>query len=177
MKKALAIIDCQNDFIDGSMGVGLEKWKPVKDEIFSLIHTGDYESLIFTKDDHPENHCSFKKNGGQWASHCVVGTEGNKLGSGIAELMLSFTGNVDAISKGEDPNKEEYGVDLLGIKDLEDVEQVDIVGLCYDYCVAACAKMTSEAHKDVLVRVIKKGTVAIDENAKPDFGKALLVME
>lgn len=177
MKKALAIIDCQNDFIDGSMGVGLEKWKPAKNEIYSLINTGDYENLIFTTDDHPANHCSFKDNGGQWASHCVVGTEGNKFGYGIAELIPNFTGDVDIISKGRDPNKEEYGVDLLSNEEFKDIEQVDIVGLCYDYCVAACAKMTSEAHKDVLVRVIKKGTVAIDENAKPDFGKALLVME
>lgn len=52
--KALAIIDAQNDFINGNLGVGLNKWNPAKNEILKLINSGKYDVLIYTKDWHPK---------------------------------------------------------------------------------------------------------------------------
>ena len=37
--KVLAIIDAQKDFINGSMGVGLDKWNPAKAKILKLTGT------------------------------------------------------------------------------------------------------------------------------------------
>lgn len=167
--KVLAIIDAQNDFINGSLGVGRNKWSLAKAEIMKLIELESYDKFIFTKDWHPANHCSFKEQGGKWPAHCVQHTKGSELDSGLdVDISKSFF-----ITKGENPNKEEYGIDL--IKDsTEPVEEVHIVGLCYDYCVANCAKLTSEAHPDTKVIVKKLGTVAIDPTATPDFGNAIV---
>ena len=46
---------------------------------------------------------------------------------------------------------------------------MDFVGLCYDYCVYNCAKITKAYHKNIKVRIIKNCTVAIDDNAKLDL--------
>lgn len=163
--KVLAIVDPQNDFIDGSLAVGTDKWQQAFPVIEKLLEEGGYDKVVMTKDWHPENHCSFAAYGGPWPAHCVAGTQG-------AEPYAALDGRADIIIlKGDNPGLEEYGVDLL--KDFDGkVARVDVVGLCYDYCVASCARMTAEAHPDTKVVVIKAGTVAIDPAAEPDFGAA-----
>lgn len=163
--KVLAIVDPQNDFIDGSLAVGTDKWQQAFPVIEKLLEEGGYDKVVMTKDWHPENHCSFIAQGGPWPAHCVAGTQG-------AEPYAALDGRADIIIlKGCMPGLEEYGVDLL--KDFDGkVARVDVVGLCYDYCVASCARMTAEAHPDTKVVVIKAGTVAIDPAAEPDFGAA-----
>lgn len=182
--KALAIVDCQKDFIDGSMGVGSSKWKPVQKKILGLIKSKEYDTLIVTADEHPANHCSFKYNGGQWPVHCVINTDGSEFDAKIAKAIFKFSGNVIIEAKGENPNKEEYGVDLLKFdsdnmsledkKVLENIDQVDVVGLCYDYCVAECAKMTSIANTNVKVRILKDATVAIRDSYLISVGHATI---
>lgn len=163
--KVLAIVDPQNDFIDGSLSVGMDKWLTAYPVIENLLESGGYDRVVMTKDWHPVNHCSFMEQGGPWPAHCVAGTKG-------AEPYFKLADKADTvILKGDKPNLEEYGVDLLSaIK--ENVARVDVVGLCYDYCVASCARMTAEAHPDTEVVVVKAGTVAINPSAEPDFGLA-----
>ncbi len=180
--KVLAIIDAQKDFIDGSMGVGLDKWNPAKAEILKLIESEHYDGYIYTQDWHPENHCSFKEQGGPWPVHCVANSDGAKI-DGSLTYLVGKNLSTKYQRKGMKADKEEYGVDLLA-KPMEGmdyskekkhlIDEVHIVGLCYDYCVAACAKMTSEAHPEIKIVVKKAGTVAIDENATPDFGNAIV---
>lgn len=166
--KILAIVDIQNDFIDGTMAVGTDKWLPAYEYISHLLKDGNYDKVFMTKDWHPENHCSFTPQGGPWPAHCVAGTPGAETYDGLETIADKV------ILKGRNAELEEYGVDLL--KDEPDNEvELDIAGLCYDYCVACCAKMTSEAHPNAKVTVHSKGTVAIDPKAVPDFGKATVI--
>lgn len=184
--KILAIVDPQNDFIDGTLAVGYEKWAPACEYIQSLLDKGGYDKILMTKDWHPADHCSFAPQGGPWPAHCVAGTPG-------AEPFWKLDGVADTvILKGRDPEMEEYGVDLLaGIScaaaqtaasapkapTLLPDKDIDlyIVGLCYDYCVVTCARMTSEAHPEARVTVLRRGTVAIDPAAEPDFGAAKVI--
>ena len=105
--KVLAIIDAQKDFINGSMGVGLDKWNPAKAEILKLIEKENYDGFIYTQDWHPENHCSFKEQNGPWPSHCVANSEGAKIDFDLSGMQGSLTTKI--IRKGRDENKEEYG--------------------------------------------------------------------
>ena len=61
--QALALIDLQNDFIDGSLAVGNEKfykaWKHTK----QLIEKEHFDVVLATMDYRPANHCSFKAQG------------------------------------------------------------------------------------------------------------------
>ena len=82
----LIIVDCQNDFITGSMSV--KGAKNAVDNIKDFIknHRKEIEKIIFTVDWHPYNHMSFKKSGGQWPSHCVQYTPGACIEPTILKL-------------------------------------------------------------------------------------------
>ena len=159
----LAIIDAQNDFIDGSMGVGAEKWNKAKKAIFDLVKGEDYDQIIFTKDWHPANHCSFKAQGGMWPNHCVQGEKGAEIDADFAHLQVRAL----TLNKGMNNSVEEYGINVL--QNLTNVKELHLVGLCYDYCVASCAKESAKAYPGVKIVIKKAGTVAIDENAKLDL--------
>ena len=97
MKKALILVDIQNDFVPGgALAV------PEGDEVapFANKIMANYELVIATQDWHPANHKSFasqytEKNIGDqiqlddipqilWPDHCVQNTDGAKF---VADLM------------------------------------------------------------------------------------------
>src|SRR5574344_2419005 len=101
MSKALVIVDCQKDFVEGgSLAVKGGKEVCAKIEKFIAAHK-DYK-IIRTYDTHNPDHPSFKENGGIWPKHCVVGTKGYE-----SALSKDYAGL--EIHKAID--KEEYGVD------------------------------------------------------------------
>ena len=168
-KKILAFVDVQNDFIDGSLAVGYENWEKAFREIESVKKSASFHTFIFTRDNHPANHCSFKKQGGPWPEHCVQKTMGAEI---FWKLQSDYNSKKSIkIMKGENSGVEEYGVDLLDYKNAPKDEACDIyiVGLCYDYCVSECAKMTAKAHPKARVHILRKATVAINPDAEIDF--------
>lgn len=90
--------------------------------------------VFFTRDWHPQNHISFRSQGGVWPSHCVKGTNGAEFHPELNILKGSVI-----ISKGSDPKLEAYsgfqGTDLE--KRLRGFGIVEIIlgGLTTDYCV------------------------------------------
>lgn len=173
--KILAIIDAQTDFINGSLAVGLEPWQKAKAEILELVHENNYDWVIFTRDWHPLNHCSFKEQSGPWPAHCVQKSKGAEIDHELLKLSTQIPNSL-IVSKGQDPNQEEYGIDLfLNFKEINANTSVDVVGLCFDYCVAECARITKEKHPEATVKIYKSATVAIDETAEPNVGMSLVV--
>lgn len=167
-KKILAFVDVQNDFIDGSLAVGYEKWAVAYENIEKLMESDTFDTFVFTRDNHPANHCSFKAQGGIWPAHCVQKTSGSEI---FWKLQSAYNEKKSVkLMKGEDPAVEEYGIDLLSYKKapVKDVE-IYVVGLCYDYCVSECAKMTAKAHPEAKIHIVKPCTVAIDDSAVIDF--------
>ena len=79
------------------------------------------------------------------------------------------------INKGCNENIEEYGIDVLAT--LGDIQELHLVGLCYDYCVSSCAKETAKRHLNTKVVIKKTGTVAIDDNAKVDLESLPIIVE
>lgn len=170
-QKVLAIIDAQNDFIDGSLGVGADKWAKAKKEILDLIRKENYDSIVFTKDWHPGNHCSFKAQGGPWPNHCVAGEHGAEIDAELQTIQIPSV----TLNKGCNPNVEEYGIDVL--PNVNNVKELHLVGLCYDYCVQSCAKETAQTHPNTRIVVKKAGTVAIDDNATIDWENLAIEVE
>ncbi|MCQ2966614.1 MAG: isochorismatase family protein [Alphaproteobacteria bacterium] len=163
-KKVLAIIDPQNDFITGSLAVGLDQWNKAYSEIEKLVCSNKYSIIFVTKDVHPVTHCSFKKQGGIWPSHCVQGTNGCEIFDSLQNLLKKISIKVKIINKGQNENVEEYGVDLLkNEENIEQIEQIDMTGLCFDYCVAECAKLTAAAYPHLQINILKNACVAKDE--------------
>jgi len=105
----LIIVDCQNDFITGTLTV--KGGKAAVEEIKKFIknHKKEIEKIIFTVDWHPYNHSSFKKNGGLWPSHCVQYTPGACIEPKLLKFVQSMNIDYEVSQKGVIEEVEEYG--------------------------------------------------------------------
>jgi nicotinamidase/pyrazinamidase len=105
----LVIVDCQSDFIAGTMSK--KNTKNILPEIKNFIkeHQKDIDQIIFTVDWHPYNHCSFKKNGGLWPQHCVQDTPGACIEPKLLKYVQSTGIKYSVDRKGVYEEVEEYG--------------------------------------------------------------------
>ena len=105
----LVIVDCQNDFITGTMSVKGAKNAVEEIKKFIKNHRKEVEKIIFTLDWHPYNHCSFKKYGGLWPSHCVKHTPGACIEPKLLKFVQSQEIDFEFCLKGEIEEVEQYG--------------------------------------------------------------------
>ena len=127
---ALIIVDVQNDFCPGGA-------LPVKEGdkvIPPLNHAKKFFKHSFaTRDWHPENHCSFEKNGGSWPVHGVAGSKGADF---HADLDIR---GVSIIEKATLPDRDAYsgfdGTGLTGQLKDRGIKRIFVGGLATDYCV------------------------------------------
>ena len=105
----LIIVDCQNDFITGTMSV--KNARSSVDEIKKFIknHKSEIEKIIFTVEWHPYNHSSFKKYGGEWPSHCVQFTPGSCIEPKLLKFVQSLEMDYEVSTRGEIEEIAEYG--------------------------------------------------------------------
>ena len=134
-KKALIVVDVQNDFCPGgSLAVanGDEVVAPLNKLIKEFLDRGD--PVYQTRDWHPKQTKHFAAYGGTWPVHCVQGTRGAEFHPG-----LSDDPRVTIISKGIDESADGYsgfdGTNLAESLREEGVEEVWVGGLATDYCV------------------------------------------
>ncbi|MGA3020925.1 MAG: nicotinamidase [Candidatus Micrarchaeales archaeon] len=132
---ALIVVDFQNDFCPGG-ALGVKDGDTIVSGINKLVEKFSNNGLlvVFTRDWHPANHCSFAAYGGIWPAHCVSGTKGAEF---HPKLMIPKDSMI--ISKGTDPDKEAYsgfeGTELSRILKEKEIKQVFVCGLATDYCV------------------------------------------
>lgn len=172
----LIIVDCQNDFISGTMSV--KDAKTALEEIKKFIknHQKDIEKIIFTVDWHPYNHMSFKRNGGQWPTHCVQYTPGACIEPKLLKFVQSTNINYEVSRKGEIEEVEQYGAfdeiefvqDELGIHlYFDSVVIADgnsdfvVCGIAGDYCVKSTIQNLINSGI-IIPKVFTPGIVSID---------------
>lgn len=161
---ALIIVDVQNDFCPGgALAV------PQGDKVVAPLNKimDKFKTIIATADWHPQNHISFKKQGGPWPTHCVAGTNGAGFHPKLETKKFTHI-----VYKGTDPQqKEAYsGFDKTGLAQLLKglgVKRVFVGGLASDYCVLATALDSSKA--SFKTYVLKDAVRAV--NVKPDDEK------
>lgn len=152
---AIVIIDCQNDFITGTMAVRGAK-EAIKN-INKLLSKNKDINIIFTKDWHPQNHCSFKENGGQWPTHCVQYTNGANIDMSLFEnINTSYT----VVLKGQNPLIEEYGA-FSNDFPFSGEEELIICGIAGDFCVKESIK--NLLHFPIKIKIFLKGIASIDD--------------
>ncbi|MEW6301879.1 MAG: bifunctional nicotinamidase/pyrazinamidase [Verrucomicrobiota bacterium] len=187
-KKALIVVDVQNDFVPGG-ALAVPKGDEVVPVINKLIQ--EYDLVVATKDWHPKNHVSFASrhpghrvgdrvelencNQTLWPDHCVQGTKGAEFVPGLETKKFA-----KVFEKGVSPEIDSYSglydngygraTGLEAYLKGEKVEEVYIVGLATDYTVKYtaldCKKAGFKTH------VIKAGCRAVNLNAG-DEEKAL----
>lgn len=164
---ALLVVDMQNDFLPGgSLGVpeGDETIAPIN----ALIEQAALQQIpvIASRDWHPEDHCSFKQNGGVWPTHCVQNTEGAAF-----HRDVNFPADAIIVNKAFDKDHEAYSA-FEGVTDAENkpltsilkdknISRVWIVGLALDYCVRA--SVLDAAENGFKTHIILDATRAIDK--------------
>jgi nicotinamidase/pyrazinamidase len=150
MKRALIVVDVQNDFCEGG-SLAVSGGARVASDIATLLHhwtrqdpqAPPYDVVVATKDHHvdPGDHWSeepdFKDS---WPVHCKVGTEGE-----------AFHPNLDPQPFDAIFLKGEHAAAYSGFEGTHDdvlladwlrehrIEQVDVCGLATDHCVRATA--------------------------------------
>ena len=135
MKKALIVVDVQNDFCPGgSLAVahGDEVVAPLNKLMQEFLDRG--EPVYKTRDWHPPKAKHFADYGGTWPVHCVQNTRGAEF-----HPELLDDPRVTVISKGIDEGADGYsgfdGTQLVEQLRKQDVEEVWVGGLATDYCV------------------------------------------
>ncbi len=133
-KRALVVVDVQNDFCPGgSLAVehGDEVVGPLNKLIEEFLERG--EPVFKSRDWHPPQTKHFSDYGGTWPIHCVQNTHGAEF-----HPKLLDDKHIRVISKGlgdEDNYSAFDGTDLaLQLQRLR-VEEVWVGGLATDYCV------------------------------------------
>jgi len=127
----LLVTDIQNDFCPGgALGIA------AADEIIEPINRimERFPLVVSTQDWHPENHCSFKAQGGPWPVHCVQNSWGADFHPKLNTKPISLH-----IHKAQFVNREAYSsfqeTPLKDELEKRKVRHIFIVGLATDYCV------------------------------------------
>lgn len=171
-KKALLLVDIQNDFVPGGR-LAVAEGDRVVPVANALLESGGYGLVVATQDWHPAAHKSFASNNpgrkpGElielaglpqvlWPDHCVQGS------SGAAFVAALKTAAIDKIfQKGVDPEIDSYSgffdngrrkaTGLGEFLKKSGVGEVHVMGLATDYCVKFSAlDAASLGFKTVLI--------------------------
>ena len=151
MKRALIVVDVQNDFCEGG-SLPVSGGADVASDIGELLHhwtrqddhAPPYDVVVASKDHHvdPGRHWAKEPDFVEtWPVHCKVGTDGEAFHPNLdpqpfdaiflkGEHAAAYSG-----FEGVDPE----GVRLADWLRAHDVIEVDVCGIATDYCVRATA--------------------------------------
>lgn len=148
--KILVVVDMQNDFITGSLGTKeAQAIVPnVKKKIDEAVKNGDM--IIFTRDTHFDDYLESREGKRLPVKHCILNTPGWYA----PEELLPSRGYARVVSYPKftfgdlnlpDRIIEEWDDDTAPIENLEEIE---LVGLCTDICVVSNALILKAAFYD-----------------------------
>lgn len=143
-KKALLIVDVQNDFCPGG-ALAVPQGDSIVAAINKYIRIFAKRKLpVFaSRDWHPVRTRHFRDFGGEWPAHCVQNTKGAQF-----HPKLRLPKDAVLLYKGMSPEEDSYSVfqaeDASGMKfikllNIMRIEELYIAGLATDYCVKASA--------------------------------------
>ncbi|WP_445401408.1 nicotinamidase [Streptomyces sp. LE64] len=149
MRRALIVVDVQNDFCEGG-SLAVTGGADVAAAITELIGQAPagYRHVVATRDHHiaPGDHFSEEPDyENSWPVHCLAGTEGvgfhpnfaPAVASGAVEAVFDKGAHAAAYSGFE--GADENGVSLAAWLRDRQVTEVDVVGIATDHCVRATA--------------------------------------
>lgn len=150
MRKALVVVDVQNDFCPGG-SLAVEGGEVVAARISEWLASGreHYDVVVATMDWHPspggpvpfDHFSDIPDFATTWPAHCVQSTAGADL-----HPNLSLPDSAVVVRKGQNAaaysgfeGHDENQTSLAEILQRERIDAVDVVGLATDYCVRATA--------------------------------------
>ena len=161
----ILVVDCQYDFIDGTLACGHSE-EAVKN-IIAFINANPSAKIYYSADNHSIRHCSYIPNGGTWPVHCQAGTHGAELHESFFTDIInpSQRPNDSTIYyKGENDSVEEYSAfeaknkagrklcDVLG-------NEVTVTGIATEFCVRESVLALLNSGRKVTVKADMLGWV------------------
>lgn len=149
--KVIVIVDMQNDFIDGALGS--DRAKEIVPVIVDKINEYPDKSntlVLFTKDTHYDDYLETLEGKKLPIKHCIENTPGWSINREVKDAVKKnrfLTYSSDKIIKSR-IYKNTFGSDDLRevlLKYKDDIEQVELFGLCTDVCVVSNALMARQA--------------------------------
>lgn len=190
--KVLIGVDLQNDFCAGG-ALAVNDGDATVPYFNELRKTLKPDLVVLTQDFHPSDHISFVRNNpgaqlftvhnGQmmWPAHCEQGTHGADFHPALerdgTELIIQkgLNRTVDSYSgfgsEGAPEDKKERTALEAELR-ARGITKVYIVGLAYDYCVAATAKDAAALGFETIV--LKDGCRAVAEESAVKETAAML---
>lgn len=143
-KEILAVIDMQNDFIDGALGTA--EAQAIVDKVAEVIRSFDGE-VVYTRDTHSVDYLNTQEGKKLPVPHCIKGTQGWEICDQLKVLQSEDTRIFD---------KKVFGsVELAKyLTSVQGLTGVTLVGLCTDICVIANAMVIRAFLPEVEVRVL-----------------------
>lgn len=140
LKKALLVVDVQNDFCPGG-ALAVPEGDKVVPNINKYIKIFSKKKLFIfaSRDWHPLKTKHFKDFGGMWPVHCIQNTRGAAF-----HPELKLPKEAILLYKGMDQEKDSYsafqsedvnGASFLNLLNILGVKELYICGLATDYCV------------------------------------------
>ncbi|MEP6664896.1 MAG: isochorismatase family protein [Nocardioidaceae bacterium] len=171
MKKALIVVDVQNDFCEGG-SLAVAGGAEAAFRIGGLLHTWqqadvedrEYDVLVATRDHHidPGDHFSDDPDFvHSWPPHCVVGTDGSAFHPNLDPQPFDaiFLKGEHAAAYSGFEGKTPEGLTLVDWLRSHEVTNTDVCGIATDYCVRATALDAQRA--GFSTRVLTNYTVGV----------------
>ena len=141
--KVLVVVDMQNDFIDGALGTKEAQLivSKVQQKIETYISNNDV--IIFTRDTHFENYLETQEGKNLPVKHCIKDSFGWQISS---KLDVANSTIID---------KPVFGSLELAeiVSKIENISEIELVGLCTDICVISNAFILKSKFPEVLISV------------------------
>ena len=175
--KVLIVVDMQYDFIDGALGT--PEAQAIVPNVISKIRDaeGDDTLVILTKDTHYEDYLTTQEGRNLPVPHCIYMTPGWSINKEVAVAVdygHIMTYHSDTIIKSRILKNTFGSIDLgtllSSMNKNDDIDSIELIGLCTDICVisnallikaclpevpiivdaACCAGVTPESHRTAL---------------------------
>jgi nicotinamidase/pyrazinamidase len=144
-KRALVVVDVQNDFCEGGSLAVTGGAKAASDISAYLASNPSYDLVVATRDAHIDPGAHFSDTPDfvdSWPRHCVVGTPGQDFHPDLTFRAFDGVfdkGNHEAAYSGfEGSNADGRGLDEFLAE--SGVTDIDVCGIATDYCVKATAQ-------------------------------------
>lgn len=149
MRKLLAVIDMQKDFVFGALGT--KEAQAILPAVLAEIEKARAEGteIVFTRDTHADNYLSTQEGKNLPVPHCIKGTDGWQI--------------VEDLHSGERVfDKPVFGsMELAEFVEKQGFDEVTFIGVCTDICVVSNALLVKAKCPETKVRVKEKACAGV----------------
>ena len=169
MKKALVIVDMQNDFCGPEGSLTTPEAQAIVPKVADYIRThADKDTvLVFTKDTHEVNYMDTQEGKHLPVAHCIKNTHGWELAPAIQEALYDVRGKYDSCDTyfpymaDHVITKPSFGsldfVNLLyALNDDYGIDEITLMGLCTGICVLSNAMLAKATLPEVPIHVVEE---------------------